>query len=489
MTLNPCNAKSSRGFTLIELLLGIAIIAILAAIALPFYTNYIDRSRTAAFLVQLDAWREKAAVESVASGADLCNWDDSRFGSLRQAIFGTTSTQPFSFSDYQMEVTPRAPATIATGAGQRPFVVDVVATANDGVRALNVAKMIRLELERAGLRYVSPTTDRDLVSMQSFSALLGACGKQQAASVTLPPANVGALVTVVSPGGTQTTPAIPTVSQPLQCAPTEQLNADKSRCVPKTCPVGQALDAKGTCFTPLTCSPREILTPDGKACVPKSCPGGQELDARGTCFTPVTCSPREIQTPDGKACVPKSCPRGQELDARGTCFTPVTCSPREIQTPDGKACVPKSCPRGQELDASGTCFTPVTCSPHEIQTPDGKACVPKGCPRGQKLDANGTCFTPAVCSNGEIQTPDEKGCVPINCPAGMRPNLQGRCAWPLVPANCPRGQELDDGFNCFTPVTCSPLEIRTPDGKACVPKPCPAGMRQNPQGHCVPTHH
>lgn len=172
MKANCIPKHAALGFTLIELLLGLAIIGILAGIALPAYNNYIDRSRAAAFLVQLDAWREKAAVETVASGADLCNWDEARFGKLRERIFGTTNTNPISFSDYQLEVTGRDPVGPG-GPANRPFVVDVVATAGDGSRALNVARMIRQELERAGLRYISPATDRDLVSMQSFSAFAG----------------------------------------------------------------------------------------------------------------------------------------------------------------------------------------------------------------------------------------------------------------------------------------------------------------------------
>lgn len=39
------NLTKSNGFTLIELLITIAIVAILAGIALPSYSNYIDRSK------------------------------------------------------------------------------------------------------------------------------------------------------------------------------------------------------------------------------------------------------------------------------------------------------------------------------------------------------------------------------------------------------------------------------------------------------------
>lgn len=54
--------KKQQGFTLIELMIVIAIIAILAAIALPMYQNYVARSQVAAALAEITPGRTQAEI-------------------------------------------------------------------------------------------------------------------------------------------------------------------------------------------------------------------------------------------------------------------------------------------------------------------------------------------------------------------------------------------------------------------------------------------
>ncbi len=108
--------KKQSGFTLIELMIVVAIVAILAAVALPAYQNYTQRAKFSEVIAAISPAKTaiEICVQTAATGADIVNTTTGCGVRAFNALSSAIDNQQYVKAPVSTDVTTAGAITVRT---------------------------------------------------------------------------------------------------------------------------------------------------------------------------------------------------------------------------------------------------------------------------------------------------------------------------------------------------------------------------------------